>query len=185
MKAKSYAKITNACLVVAIFSALLFDRFAAAKTFVGAIGILAGVVAVGVYFYNQRVVEEQSTPADPALVAQEQHGQQALRALPEARRAKATDIPWGSTSWDYSVGRAHGRASLEDTLETLWLRHTPTEVEYEIRFNADGRVLIRPVHSRRLSHRSQAEKAQQQLSSSVTLDDQMLRWFSSWKDAFA
>lgn len=53
MTAKTYDRITMMCMAVAAASALLFEKFPHSRLAIGLLGVLAGVVAVSVYFWNQ------------------------------------------------------------------------------------------------------------------------------------
>ncbi len=52
-----YRRITNICVVIVVASALLFDRVSGAyQTLIGVIAVLAAIVSVITYFYNQRLL---------------------------------------------------------------------------------------------------------------------------------
>lgn len=51
MKEKTYNRIVTSCIWIAIFSALSFELLG--HLLAGSIGIMAGLVAIFTYFYNQ------------------------------------------------------------------------------------------------------------------------------------
>ena len=53
MKDLRYERITNSAVIIAILSALLFDRVESAKWVFGALGILSAIAAAVTYFVNQ------------------------------------------------------------------------------------------------------------------------------------
>jgi hypothetical protein len=59
MRSNLYERITNVTFVVAVGSALLFDRAGNLSWLSGGIGIAAAVVAVGAYFKQQRNEEKE------------------------------------------------------------------------------------------------------------------------------
>ena len=57
MKPAWYRMITNICVLVVVVSALLFDRVVGVyQTLIGVIAVLAAIVSVKTYFYNQHLL---------------------------------------------------------------------------------------------------------------------------------
>jgi hypothetical protein len=67
MTPKTYERVTNASFLLAVLSALLFERAGGLRWLVGGFGILAGAVAVIVYFVNQRKAELTKSSDECAL----------------------------------------------------------------------------------------------------------------------
>src|SRR5438105_344338 len=70
MNTRSYNWISHSCIFVIVVSALLFDKIPRFKWIFAALGLLSGLVALGIYFYNQWVSSEEPKLEDskaPAL----------------------------------------------------------------------------------------------------------------------
>jgi hypothetical protein len=68
MAPKTYERVTNASFLLAVLSALLFERVASLRWLVGGFGILAGAVAVVVYFVNQGKAELTNSSSDECVL---------------------------------------------------------------------------------------------------------------------
>lgn len=53
MDEKIYSRIANGCVLAAVASAIAFDQAGNYYGIPGAVGIVAGVTATVIYFYNQ------------------------------------------------------------------------------------------------------------------------------------
>ena len=58
MNPKTYNRIANGCMIAAAASALFFGGFG---WYAGSVGILAGIIATWLYFYNLWYKESQHT----------------------------------------------------------------------------------------------------------------------------
>jgi len=65
---KKYEKVTNACILLAVTCALLFERVGGLRWLMGTLGIVAGVVAVAFYFINQNSEQNANASNDQVLV---------------------------------------------------------------------------------------------------------------------
>jgi len=66
MSERTYNRLANILMLVGIGSAMLFDSSKFPHVVVGTIGILAGVAALTLYFWNQHKVREKKEESDPA-----------------------------------------------------------------------------------------------------------------------
>jgi len=62
MNTRTYNWITHICMLTALFSAIMFDRAPRFKWLIVGLGVLSGLVAAAIYFYNQWV-----SNADPTI----------------------------------------------------------------------------------------------------------------------
>ncbi len=69
LKPGTYNSIANACIVAAVTSALLFERVGNLDWLAGSFGIVAGVTAAGLYFFNQWPSRQTHTEAKPTAQA--------------------------------------------------------------------------------------------------------------------
>jgi len=64
MSERAYNRVANILMLIAIASAVLFDSGKLPRAVVGAVGILAGVAALALYFWNQYEIGEVKKAAD-------------------------------------------------------------------------------------------------------------------------
>jgi hypothetical protein len=63
MSERAYSRLANALMLIGIGSALLFDSGKLPRAVVGTIGIVAGVAAIALYFWNQLAIKEKQKSA--------------------------------------------------------------------------------------------------------------------------
>ena len=76
-----YGRITGGCLIVAVISALLFDRIDGIyQTLMGVVAILAAMISVVTYFYSQYLFRKPKSNTSPRVVSREE-GERAIKFL--------------------------------------------------------------------------------------------------------
>jgi hypothetical protein len=78
MDPKTYEKVTNACILLAVACALLFERVGDLRWLMGTLGIVAGVVAVAFYFINQNSEQNANSPNEQTLLSAPHPGLQQI-----------------------------------------------------------------------------------------------------------
>jgi hypothetical protein len=63
MSERAYNRLANTFMLIGVASALVFDSGKFPRALVGTIGILAGVAAIALYFWNQLAVKEKQKAA--------------------------------------------------------------------------------------------------------------------------
>ncbi len=86
MSERTYNRLANILMLIAVGSAVLFDSGKFPHVVVGMVGVLAGVAALALYFWNQHEVSEKEEESDSSQ-------QEATVAVVKAAEAK----PPGST----------------------------------------------------------------------------------------
>ncbi len=61
-----YGRIQNVCMVVVVACVLLFDRVGGGyQTLIGVVAVLASIVSVTTYFYNQHLLRKEKDSTQP------------------------------------------------------------------------------------------------------------------------
>src|SRR5690242_3314465 len=82
MNERVYNRIANILILIGIASALLFDSGKLPPTVVGTIGMIAGVAAIVLYFWNQHKIEANKKSAATASVLVGSIGESNRQILP-------------------------------------------------------------------------------------------------------
>ena len=174
MTTKAYDRITMTCMAAAACSAVLFDKFPQARFAIALLGVLAGAVAVAVYFWNQWTADEKRESSDGS---KEPNTPAAMAPAPSDTLNTVTfldigDIPssriltskplgqflfYRTTLFAAEVRHLEPPPSVEAVVELVESLFAKRGREYEITVHPDGRFTIRPVE--RVSREAEREAA--------------------------
>jgi hypothetical protein len=162
MSERTYNRLANTSMLIAIVSALLFDSGKFPHVVVGTIGILAGVAALALYFCNQREVSEKkelSQPQQEGAVAELeavegkaiQGTTQGVHFLTQgvhfrlmADEARAVGV---GDLWQIAIANNALQAYTRRRAAEAWLAHYSDDYAPNLRWSAakgDSRVLMQP-----------------------------------------
>lgn len=152
---RMYNRLANIAMLIAILSAVLFDSGKFPHVVVGTIGILAGVAALVLYFWNQREVSEKKEVSHPsqqegavaeltAVAGKAVQGTtQGGHLLLMANEAMAVGV---GDLWQVAIGNNTLEAYRRRAAEA-WLAHYSDNYARNLRWSADkgdSRVLMQP-----------------------------------------
>jgi hypothetical protein len=158
MSEQAYNRVANVLMMIGIASAFLFDSGKLPKVVVGAIGIISGLSAMVLYFWNQHQTEAKNKAAERSKVSEA-----ATAALPrtammrnpvretDAMRdwvAAANAVVWRDVAWHNVVSRAcETDEIIRRRKANIWIRnyaaHHARTLQWKMPTDA-GMMLMRP-----------------------------------------
>lgn len=173
MNPKTYERVTTACLVAAIASALLFEHSGQLKVLTGALGIVAAIAAASVYFHNlwsnDRCQDDNDKQAPAVIHVFEDELEEERKQRAEVLHAEFFDLARSEVlhaklvrNWYHHSQRRWGFVVAEATKEPSCVTERVVEIverlsahesmrSYEFVLSPDGRFTIRPLAHRRPS----------------------------------
>ncbi len=97
-----YGRIVNTCMAVVVVSVLATDRVDGGfKISIAVCAVTAGLVAVGIYFYNQYLLEKNGVnKVESEAVSSKKDAEEAIRyAVEENNMVESDYIKWMNQIW--------------------------------------------------------------------------------------
>ena len=190
MTKRTYDRIANGCCLAAAGSAIFFDRAGEWQWGVGAIGILAGLIAAVTYFYNQwhreeRVLSaEEADTIDPPLPFPLSGGKEAGRVVVRDARGQEEREGFQKTPRRVHIVSLAPRpvhvkvGNWTPTVRVIRSTHNPwrlinSEVvkmakqlpQHEFEITQEGKVIVRPAGKQKRGETAERAQVEEQAAS--------------------